>query len=1023
MTSHTLTFADEAAREVSQTGGKGAGLAEMTGAGLPVAPGFVVTASAYHDFLDANDLRGEIADLLASGTDVAAIEAHMSERLRRARPSRPRSRSRCARSTPHSATSWGWPTCRSPSGPARPRRTPPATASPASSRPGSTWSARTASSSTCLRCYASVFTGRVLDYAIERGIDLAEVEMAVVVQKTVRARAAGVMFTLDPISGDRSRIVLEASWGLGLAVVGGEVNPDRYVVAKVGMAIDEQIAGDKHLEYRDGHGTTDVAPERRTQLCLTDEEVIALATLGKQIENTTAARKTSSSPWTRTCPGVPTSSSSSAAPRPCGAPSSARRSSTPARASCPGSPGPSAAPRRHRRTPTAMADPWRSPDAPRLLTTPVADVLETTRIGEYVAWLAEHRGLSFPGYPALWQWSVDDLDGFWSRSGTSPAYGRTRPYDAVLGDRHHARRASGSPAPAQLRRALPWACPRTPTSVAVVGALADPEPIELTFGELAEQVRRARAGLRRLGVGRGDRVVAYLPEHPRDARGVPGHGEPRRRLGHAARRSSAPQRHRPLRPDRAEGAAGRRRIPLRRQADRPATPRCRDARRRCRPCEHVVARAATATGDDRRTPSAGPRSCAGARRAARVRAGAVRPPVVRPVLSGTTGMPKAIVHGHGGILLEHLKKLGARLGPRPRRPDAVVHHHRLDDVEHPRVRRCSTRASIVMIDGNPLLPRPPQRSGDWPRRPAPPDGGQPRLPDGLSQGGHLSRHASSTCPALRQLGAAGSPLPPEASAGCTSSSAPTSCSTSAAAGTDVCTGLVQGSPLLPVWAGEMSAPASGSTRARSTRRATWSSASSASWSSGSPCRRCRSASGATTTAAATGRPTSTPIPGVWRHGDWIRFLERGSCVITGRSDATLNRGGVRSAPPSSTGRRGARRGRGQPRRPPRGPARRHRRAASCSSYPARGLLDDDFRARVRRALRTSLSPRHVPDLIEGVQAIPRHPHRQEARGPGEADLPGCSRHRRGQGRRPRGRLRTRRLHQPGADRRATERTA
>ncbi|MQA60695.1 MAG: hypothetical protein GEU86_04205 [Actinophytocola sp.] len=283
MTSHTLAFTDEAARDVSQTGGKGAGLAEMTGAGLPVAPGFVVTASAYHDFLDANDLRTEIAELLASGADVTTIEAHMSERLASTTfPAAIEEQVRVQYAALCDQVGLA-------NVPVAVRSSATAEDSAGNSFAGEfeTWVDVAGADSVVehvLRCYASVFTGRVLDYAIERGIDLADVEMAVVVQKTVRARAAGVMFTLDPISGDRSRIVLEASWGLGLAVVGGEVNPDRYVVAKVGMAIVEQIAGDKHLEYRDGHGTTEVAPERRTQLCLTDEEVLALATLGKQIE-------------------------------------------------------------------------------------------------------------------------------------------------------------------------------------------------------------------------------------------------------------------------------------------------------------------------------------------------------------------------------------------------------------------------------------------------------------------------------------------------------------------------------------------------------------------------------------------------------------------------------------------------------------------------------------------------------------------------------------------------------------------
>ncbi|NKX52789.1 hypothetical protein HER39_19870, partial [Arthrobacter deserti] len=134
------------------------------------------------------------------------------------------------------------------------------------------------------KCYLSVFAGRVLSYLAEKEIDPHAIEMAVVIQKTVRARAAGVMFTLSPTSGDRSKIVLEASWGLGLSVVGGEVTPDRFLVDKIGLAIADRTPGYKHIEYRRGDAPQDVPEERRTKLCLSDDEVTALAALGKRLE-------------------------------------------------------------------------------------------------------------------------------------------------------------------------------------------------------------------------------------------------------------------------------------------------------------------------------------------------------------------------------------------------------------------------------------------------------------------------------------------------------------------------------------------------------------------------------------------------------------------------------------------------------------------------------------------------------------------------------------------------------------------
>jgi pyruvate,water dikinase len=124
----------------------------------------------------------------------------------------------------------------------------------------------------------------VLSYLAEKEIDPHAIEMAVVVQKTVRARAAGVMFTLSPTSGDRSKIVLEASWGLGLSVVGGEVTPDRYMLEKIGLEVVLREAGHKHIEYRRGDAPQEVPEERRDVLCLSDAEVVALAAFGKQLE-------------------------------------------------------------------------------------------------------------------------------------------------------------------------------------------------------------------------------------------------------------------------------------------------------------------------------------------------------------------------------------------------------------------------------------------------------------------------------------------------------------------------------------------------------------------------------------------------------------------------------------------------------------------------------------------------------------------------------------------------------------------
>ncbi|GAA1535234.1 pyruvate,water dikinase [Microbacterium ginsengiterrae] len=285
---YTYRFDEEGCTHARLVGGKGKGLGEMTADGLPVPPGFAVSASAYRRFLDQDNLRRDIAAQLKDldPEDYAEIEA-AAERIdilmaasRLPADVAEKIREGYAALSVLSGVEDVAVAVRS-SGTAED--------SSADSFAGEfeTWVDIKGIDDVLAhvhRCYTSVYAPRVIRYALERGIDLARVEMAVVVQKTVRARTAGVMFTLDPISGDRSRIVLEASWGLGLAVVGGEVTPDRFTVSKVGLSVQSRVLGDKRVEYRRGDGTTEVPEERRDQLCLSDEEVVALAAFGKRLE-------------------------------------------------------------------------------------------------------------------------------------------------------------------------------------------------------------------------------------------------------------------------------------------------------------------------------------------------------------------------------------------------------------------------------------------------------------------------------------------------------------------------------------------------------------------------------------------------------------------------------------------------------------------------------------------------------------------------------------------------------------------
>jgi phosphoenolpyruvate synthase/pyruvate phosphate dikinase len=144
------------------------------------------------------------------------------------------------------------------------------------------------------RCWAGLHTDRAVAYRARMGVPDDELGMGVVVQTMVPAEAAGVLLTLDPLTGDRSQVTIEAAYGLGTAVVEGEVTPDRFAVDKVTLELRSRSIGEKAFAYRFDPAAgrvarVEVPQAERARSCLDDGEVAELAALGKRIEQALGA--------------------------------------------------------------------------------------------------------------------------------------------------------------------------------------------------------------------------------------------------------------------------------------------------------------------------------------------------------------------------------------------------------------------------------------------------------------------------------------------------------------------------------------------------------------------------------------------------------------------------------------------------------------------------------------------------------------------------------------------------------------
>jgi pyruvate, water dikinase len=287
---HVSWFADIATNDRRMVGGKGGSLGEMTRAGIAVPPGFVIRTSAFELFL------AELEEEEAIRSNVEALGNHELEAIT-ALSERLRSRVEHARLPDEVQTEIvvahrdlcgegsHWPVAVRSSATTEDGEN----ASFAGLQDTYLWVMDAQATLKSVRsCWASLYSVPSISYRRKHKIPEDEVAMAVVVQRMVDARSAGVMFTRSPLTGDRSVITIEATWGLGSAVVSGEVTPDRFVIAKITGEISVRDISDKHIQHlpAEGGGTreVDTPDELRRVPSVSDEELAALKEIARNVE-------------------------------------------------------------------------------------------------------------------------------------------------------------------------------------------------------------------------------------------------------------------------------------------------------------------------------------------------------------------------------------------------------------------------------------------------------------------------------------------------------------------------------------------------------------------------------------------------------------------------------------------------------------------------------------------------------------------------------------------------------------------
>ena len=288
---YTLWF-DKAGKEaLSLVGGKNASLGELIRADIPVPPGFAVTTEAYLEFL-SGDMKDKIREALSriDLQDVASLEeASKTIRELMAQSPMPKKIEEEICSNYQALAQ----VFNAPDLPVAVR-----SSATAEDLPGASFAGQqdtflwVRGDDELLKktklCMSSLFTPRAISYRMKMGFPHEKVLISVGIQKIIDAKAAGVMFTINPLNGDPSKVVIEGNWGLGETVVSGLCNPDKFVVDKVTMEIERNVSL-KGVECifdpkRKEVVHEDIPPDRREAQCIEDQEVIELARYAKRVE-------------------------------------------------------------------------------------------------------------------------------------------------------------------------------------------------------------------------------------------------------------------------------------------------------------------------------------------------------------------------------------------------------------------------------------------------------------------------------------------------------------------------------------------------------------------------------------------------------------------------------------------------------------------------------------------------------------------------------------------------------------------